>query len=356
MEPFHPQSTSDQLTDHLRRQIQIGTLAGNLPGIRQLVQSLGVNSVAVTKAVRQLELEGLILYQGDRKTRQVASAVQTGPQSLKIGILYYGPNNAKRHDALMLKEGLSDAGHVIITPKKSMVELEMNTKRIIDLVTTMDLDAWIIYTGSKETLQWFQQHGPPAFALYGRFNSTSLAGMGIQRAKETESLLNKLISLGHKRIVLLVREERRKPELGAQELSFIHQLKAHGIGTGSYNIPDWDDTPEGLEIIINSLCMHTPPTAILVGDATMFHATQLHLAQRGLFAPHNISLFCFDHEETFDWTRPKIADITWDHRPIIRRIIQWANNTAQGKDDRKKSYVKAVLNEGGTIGPAPKMD
>ena len=53
MNPFRSQSTSDQLADHLRKEILSGRLHGAMPGIQQIVKSLGVNSVAVSKAVQQ---------------------------------------------------------------------------------------------------------------------------------------------------------------------------------------------------------------------------------------------------------------------------------------------------------------
>ena len=77
----------------------------------------------------------------------------------------------------------------------------------------------------------------------------------------------------------------------------------------------------------------------------------MHLARRGILAPEHISLICTDIEHSFIWNRPKIAHIQWNYVPIIRRISQWANNTAKGKEDLKQSHQKASLFEGDTIGP-----
>jgi DNA-binding LacI/PurR family transcriptional regulator len=218
----------------------------------------------------------------------------------------------------------------------------------------MAVDAWIVYAGSRDILEWFDHQEIPAFALYGRLDTVNLASMGIRKSLVISSLVQKLVSLGHRRIVMLTREERRKPHLGLMEELFINELESHGIKTGNYNIPDWDDTPEGLEKVIHSLFRHTPPTALIVGDSVLFHAIQIHLANKGIVAPKHISLFCNDFEQSFTWTRPEIAHIEWDYRPSVRRIVQWAKNIANGKEDKKKSYTKAFFYEGGTIGPAPK--
>lgn len=351
MEPFRRLSTSEQLAEYLRRQIEQGILRGAMPGVQQLVKSLGVNSVAVGQAVQQLESEGLILYQGDRKVRRIVETARKRAASLRFGMLHYEALTASRLDVLSIRQELMNSGHDVIACTKNMAEMGMRVDRIAPLIRSIDVDAWIISSGSREILEWFAQQEKPAFALHGRLMGVNMAGMAIRKTPVISTVIEKLSGLGHRRIVLLTRSERRVPQPGFFERSFINDLERHGIQTGVYNIPDWEDTPEGLEQIINSLFRSTPPTAILVGDSTLFHATQLQLASKGVVAPKDVSLFCNDFEESFRWVRPEISHIWWDHRPFVRRIANWAKNVAQGKEDTKKSFIKAHLREGGTIGP-----
>ena len=354
MKSFRPLSTSDQLAEHLRQAIRNGELTGAMPGIKQLVQTLGVNSVAATKAVQQLEREGLIISQGDRRKRLIAESADTNSHSMRVGILFYDPHNLYRSDALELRQGMTDAGHTPVDAPKTMMELGMDPQRIIRHVKTVDVDAWIIYAGSYELLKWFAEGDIPAFAIYGRLTSVNIAGMAIRRIHLIEGLIKKLVDLGHQRIVLMVREERRKPDYGLPERYFLEQLQANGIQTGPYNIPDWQESPEGLERGLDKLFEHTPPTAMMVGDSVLFHAIQNHLSRRGINAPEDISLISNDYTESFDWARPSIAHIQWDYRPTIRRVMQWLKNVSQGQDDRKRSYTKATFIDGATIGPVPK--
>jgi DNA-binding LacI/PurR family transcriptional regulator len=352
MKPFCRLSTSEQLADHLRRQIESGTLSGVMPGVQQLVKSLGVNSVAVGKAVQQLEHEGLVLYQGDRKSRTVAENAIRKPGSLRIGMLFYETSDARRFDVLAIKQELMKMGHSVFSCPKSMLELGRDVDRIRRHVSSLEADAWLIVAGSGPVLKWFEQQGKPAFALHGRYNQADLASIVIRKTPVILALIAKLVGLGHRRIVLLTREERRKPMLGQLERVFLDELEAHGIQTGNFNVPDWEDTPEGLERMIRSLFRATPPTALLVGDSTLFHATQLHLASRGILAPRDVSLFCNDFEQSFRWVRPQVSHVVWDHRPAVRRIVKWANLVSEGRKDTRKSFIKARLYEGGTVGPA----
>jgi hypothetical protein len=35
----------------------------------------------------------------------------------------------------------------------------------------------------------------------------------------------------------------------------------------------------------------------------------------------------------------------------MKRVIRWADNVAQGKDDRRQTHIQATFIDGGTIGP-----
>ena len=75
------------------------------------------------------------------------------------------------------------------------------------------------------------------------------------------------------------------------------------------------------------------------------------IAQRGLGVPEDVSLACRDSNPDFSWWNPPITHIGWDMRPVVRRIVRWANNINLGKDDRRQTNTSAGFIEGGTIGP-----
>jgi hypothetical protein len=85
----------------------------------------------------------------------------------------------------------------------------------------------------------------------------------------------------------------------------------------------------------------------------LFFAVQQHLARLGLLAPEHVSLACTDASPSFEWCRPTIAQIDWDFRPLIKRVVNWANHVSRGKDDRRKSSTQARFVSCGTIGPLP---
>jgi DNA-binding LacI/PurR family transcriptional regulator len=234
-----------------------------------------------------------------------------------------------------------------------MKDLGMDLTRIRRQVQKEEADAWMIMAGSKEILGWFSQQPTPAFAIAGRRRGVPIAGIGPDKGPARNDAVRRLVALGHRRISMIVRTERRKPLPGLPEGEYLRELESHGIPTSTYNLPDWTDDHQDFHRCLDSLFQHTAPTALLIDEMPLFIAAQQHLAQRGILAPRDVSLICLDPHPVFAWSQPSVAHIHWDIAPVTRRMIRWADNVARGKDDRRQSYTKAVFVEGGTIGPAP---
>ena len=147
----------------------------------------------------------------------------------------------------------------------------------------------------------------------------------------------------------------RKPTLGLLLRETLDELESHGIQTGQYNLPDWEQTPEGLRRCLASLFESSPPTALILDRAHEYIATHQHLARQGILTPRDVSLICTDNDLDFEWCEPSVSYINWDSRPCVRRIVRWVANVVSGKDDRRQSFTKAKFVERGSIGPAPVM-
>ena len=182
-----------------------------------------------------------------------------------------------------------------------------------------------------------------------------IAGTKPDKLPAFAAATRQLLGFGHRRIILLARQERRLPTPGRSERAFLEELEAHGIQTSHpYNLPDWEESSEGFHRILDSLFGTTPPTALIIEEVSLFFAAQQFLLHRGLRVPEDVSLVCTDGDPHFSWCKPSIAHIHWDSAPVVRRIVRWAANVSRGNDDRRQTYTKAEFIEGGTVGPAPR--
>lgn len=125
-------------------------------------------------------------------------------------------------------------------------------------------------------------------------------------------------------------------------------------GTWTGMMPDWEETPAGFQSCLDALFRHTPLSALIIGDAPLFLPVQQFLARRSIRVPEQVSLFCLDPGPAYAWCNPMISHVQWDYRPVVRRVLRWADNVAHGREDKPQALYEGEFFEGGTIGPVEK--
>lgn len=352
MSEFRTMTSAEQVAAHLRSEIEGGRLRGMMPGVLRLEAELRVNRKTVETALRQLEAEGLLMAQGAGRRRLIQLSERRTAPSLRVAILVSEPVDHRLDYMVALQHGLAEAGHDAIFAARSMAELGMDAKRIGRMVRKTEADAWVVTAGSHEVLEWFAEQELPVCALFGRRRGLALAGVGPDKPPAFAAATRMLVGFGHRRIVLLARPRRRLPVPGASEQAFLNELAVHGISPGSYHLPDWEESIDGFHGRLESLFRVTPPTAMIIEEASFYVAALQFLAKRRLRVPDDVSLVCTDADLTFEWCRPSVAHIRWDSRPVVRRIVRWAENLSRGKVDLRQTLTPAEFVPGGTIGPA----
>lgn len=342
----------EQLAAYLREQIMRGIWLGEMPGAPSLATKLGVDHRMVIAAFGLLENEGLLAPQGAGRRRRIVLPENHSTSGLRLQILPYEKGDRQLYYVVDLLHRLLEMGHIANLSSRTLQEMGMDLTQVARFVQRTEADAWIVMGGSRAILEWFAEQPKPVFAFAGRWRKVPIAANCPDKVPALRKAVRRLVELGHRRIVMLIREERRKPNPGFFERAFLEELQAHGIRTGPYNLPDWKDDLHDFHRCIDSLFRHTPPTALLIDVMPLFIAAQQHLAQHCIIAPRDVSMVCLDPDLAFDWCQPSVAHIHWEPLPLVRRMTRWADNVARGKEDRRQSFTKAEFIEGGTIGPA----
>lgn len=346
-------SLAEQVAQEILNGLLEARWKNRMPGRNSLARELGVNHKTCEAALRMLETEGVLVSEGPGLGRRIVQTSGTKPKKLRLMILLYEKSDRRTDYLVELLHRLQDAGHWAGFASKTMKDMGMDVKRIARFVSQEEADAWVVVAGPLDVLTWFSEQPAPAFALFGRLTQVPLASTSPKKADALRELVDRLVGFGHRRIVMLVREDRRKPNPGFIERLFLSRLKEQGVPTGSFNLPDWGDHPEQLRQILDSLFRHTAPTALIVSEASILMAVIQYLSGLGIRAPEGISLACLDSNEVFEWCLPVVTHVAWDSSPLIHRVVQWAENISRGKNDRRKTSSKARLVLGGTIGPVP---
>lgn len=352
MEPFQSLTAVEQLAAHLREGILKGEMRGNMPGIRKLAAALGVSSNTVYAAVGQLEREGFLQSQGHGRRSRILLPEGAGRSVFRVTLLPYERADVQLDYVVEIQRRLKEDGHDVSVAEKSLVELGMKTSRIARMVGKTETDAWVVFSAPQEVLEWFVAHSVPAFALFGRFRRLHIPASGLDKVPAFRAAIRRLVELGHRRIVMLQPKHNREPAPALLVREALAELEAHGIKTGPYNLPDWEQSPAGLRKRIDSLFAVSPPTALILDRPNELIGAQFHLAHRGIFAPRDISLVC-DDDPTFEWCEPSVSCFRWKSGAWVSRVVRWVDNVSKGKNDRKQSFTRAKFVERGTIGPPP---
>jgi DNA-binding LacI/PurR family transcriptional regulator len=348
-------SPAEQVAAHLRAKLGAGTFGLLMPGVLRLEAELGVNRNTVEAALRLLEADGLLAPRGPGRRRRILprrGPVQT--RRLRVAVLDYDPPAAAHAFAFRVQQWLKEAGHDAFFADQCLTDLGMKLPQVRRLVDRTEAAAWVVCAASREVLEWFADRPAPAFALFGNRQGLPIAGVGPAKRTAYAEATRALIERGHRRIVLLEARTLWVPQPGESERGFVDEMRAHGIPTGPYNLPAWEDAIEGFIARLDDLFRVSPPTALIVDESAYFVATLNFCANRGIRVPQDVSLVCTDWDPAFSHCRPTVAHIRWDPEQVLRRIVRWANNIASTKDDRRQTYVKAAFVPGGTIGPAPR--
>jgi DNA-binding LacI/PurR family transcriptional regulator len=352
MKALRIRSAADQLADYLKEEILAGRWTERMPGESWLMERLELGRGTVRAAMARMEEEGVLESHGQGRWRRIVQSPESkARRTIRLRIFLYEKLDRGDIDNSSLLAQLMEAGINASFTEKSLKDLGMDADRVARHVHQNPADAWVLSAASREVLEWFASQPTPAMAMYGRSAKLPIAAAFSDMIPGQTEAVARLLKLGHKRIVMLTREERRKPELSRPEQVFLNQLEAAGIRTGAFNLPDWEESREGLRRCLDELFRHSPPTALFFQEATIYIAARAYLADRGIVAPRDVSLVVTDRHSSFAWSDPMPAHVEWDYRPLVRRVVRWAKNVAAGKDDQRQSGTGSKFIEGGTIGP-----
>ncbi len=336
-------SITEQVAAHLREELYRGRWTGSIPGRDRLAKELGASKSTMDRALKLLEQEGILQSQGTGKGRKIILQKKYRKSAMRVTMILYEFEDSMHRYISEMRHRLNLSGHDLTFAPQTFVELKRDPKRVAKMVKESPADAWIILAGSQPLLEWFSQLPIPAFALFGRMTDIPIAGAGPDHRPAMREAVQRLIDLGHRRIVMLVREERRKPNYGGSESLFLNLLSTNGPPSGSYNIPDWEESREGLTKCLDQLFQITPPTALIVGDSVLFLSVYNYLAQKKGDIFNQIALVCTDYSPSFKWCSPSITHFKWEYQATVHRAVRWVDKVARHKQDLKQHLTPAKL-------------
>lgn len=315
-----------------------------------MVRGLGVNSRAVADALRQLEREGILAGQGERRRYRIVLENRTPTPTLRIALLPFHASSRGEAFNLDILRTLTEHGHNAYFTGKTLWDLQLESRRLAGMVGQKRADAWIVNSARREVLEWFAGKKLRVFALHGSFSGLPVAGIATDLAQAMLALVRRLIALGHERIVFLLYRGRVNLETARLAPMLLAEMERHGIPTNRFNLPNWRDSAKGFHDLLDLMFRQSPPTALVIEEVPHLVAALKFCGQRGIRVPEDLSVVCLEHRDELDYCWPAVTHMHWDKARMIRRIARWADRVARGREDIRQSCLKVERIEGGTIG------
>ena len=355
----------EQVRDFIRAALAEGRWRDGLPSERRLAAELGVARMTLVKALGVLEKEGVLARSANEKNgRRIVAARRPGAGAapLRVGILIPASGEAESeplfHSRTMLMRLLEGAGHVPQLVYHDVASGAMRPRRLASQVDAAKAGAWIVISGTKELLAWFEGRAEPVIRFGGPaagFDRLSHAGYHIGAGLAEGAA--RLIASGHSRMVLLAPRRFRDGRFRETLPAYAALLEKAGIPGDGYHVPEWDDTPAGLEKLLASLFRFTPPTAIIAWNGVYASGVLAFLLRRRLRVPEDVSLFVLEYHQNVVWLDPSldVAHLEFSRERSARNILKWAARIAAGNPEIRRYGYDPVFHEGRSFAP-PKKD
>lgn len=131
-------------------------------------------------------------------------------------------------------------------------------------------------------------------------------------------------------------------------------LQKAGVQASAYHVPDWEETPAGLEKLLDETLRVTPPTALVCWTIGPVNGVLGWLVRHGLHIPRDVSLVSIGQDAATSWFYPglNIASVQSDVGALQQAIVKWLAGVAVGKPDQRQSWSPLSVEEGNSLGPA----
>jgi DNA-binding LacI/PurR family transcriptional regulator len=273
---------------------------------------------------------------------------------LRIAVMASSPlseGNAHSNElSLSVMHHIKAAGHECIEAP-SAKELNYNLKRIGKVVADTKADAWLLFSASREMLEWFAGQGIACYALGGHLTGLAIPGSVVSLPPMLSQIVDALAAQGHRRIVFISPKVWRLPQPSPIVVGFLEALARHGLKPSVYNAPDWEEDGPGLSTLLNGLFKATPPTALIMTEACGCIGALSFLARRGLQVPKDVSVVTLQSDPTLAWHEPEIAHLKWPVKPYVRHIARWVDALVHGGTFLDQARLSTELVQGSSIGP-----
>lgn len=217
-----------------------------------------------------------------------------------------------------------------------------NERHALETLVSRGVDGLLINLSSghlDEHIKWLQQHQLPFVFLFNENEHNSHPYVAAENRAAMREMVNKLISLGHHRIVLFAGDYQKAHRYELRALGYREAMQKAGLGKHQYEceLPlSLSGTAFALDGVLKD---NAPPTAIVTTHNSLaFHLFGL-LQERGIRVPDDISLTTFNGYDMARLLTPSLCSIEQPFKEMGNAAVKMIVAIIEGREvDRQLSF------------------
>lgn len=354
------QKAADLAVTVLREHVVSGEWNERLPGARLVARKLGLSPPTVAAALCKLVEEGLIEKCGERRAFRVVkvrSKVASGGSVIAPRLLILMPTEFEQLEGVprvvleKLREAMAERGwkvdHQVLDylhPKR--LQRSWDQKIPVDASTSV-----IALYGRPPLAEWSLRRKVRMCFLGGAVDGLPVPMVAVKASKIAEVALDRLVALGHWRIVLPLCD---RPEAFRRSMGEVMKLAIESAGrtyVKTYHNPE--SAFEGPDVtwrVMESAFASDPPTALVLLDWKELVTAQCFLQRRGLRIPEDVSVVLLNDQSEAEWFRPKLCRFRFPISQLLKVLVRWLKD---GSDEPIQRILPAAYVEGESMAPPP---
>ncbi|MEK0445766.1 MAG: hypothetical protein RLZZ399_1087 [Verrucomicrobiota bacterium] len=329
----HRPSLVEHVASALRERLGAGVWGKQLPGERELSQSLQVSRPTLRSALEILAKEGWFkAEQGRRRSILIPTAAPRRNAARVVALLSPLPLAELVPFAHVwtecLREFLGRHGYKLRIHVAGRWWQAENPERNLEILTEQQpATVWVLFSGSVRVQRWFGASPLICVTSGSEHTGVQLPSVDLHHRATCRHAAGRFLALGHQHIVLMRQKTASAGDLESQE-GFLEAFRMHPDATPT--VIEHDGTPEAIRRKLDYLLRGTRrPTGFLVTHAKPAILVASELIRRNLRIPRDVSVVCRDSDSFLAYFVPGIAryavDSQFHAQRLGRLVLQYAS-------------------------------
>jgi len=318
-------SLVNQITRHLRGELESGAWSARLPGEHTLCATYNVSRVTVRAALKKLEAEGLLSCRRGA-SRKILGAPKRQPvaRNQQLVLLTPFPLTSLLPSALFwvdfLRSRLAETGCALQVYTSRAAFASSATRALEALTRRLRPACWLLFRGTETMHQWFEARGLPTVVVGSLHDGIKLPSVDLAHRTVCRHAAGLFLAKGYQDLALLSPASGTAAELES-ERGFVQDAGASRSPDVKTEVVWHDATVPGLCRQLDLLLQRQrPPRALLVARPEHTVTTLSYLASKGLRFPADFALISRDDDPFLKSLVPSIARYSASPTAFARKL------------------------------------